>query len=201
VHTLKIEFPPAFRNSDQERQQTLHVGAFVRVAYTDDDGEHEFHLRINRFSLLVLPGGERVPYIWPFWYQDEKDQDPLLQVRCVRPRALNLRQYNLPVLIDTVIEQVLIVHKCTFVCTEDADEKHIPGQCDHVCRVRNACDEHQLADCDNAACRRTEWKGRLFHNSQPTHRVFDRQTGFVIDTIPQMLGDTDFDAPLQGSDL
>jgi hypothetical protein len=197
---VKLEFPSAFRDNDAERQSTLHIGAYVRVASIDaDDEQIEEHLRINRFALLILADGARVAYIWPYWYE-ECDRDPVLDVRCVRPRALNLRHFNLPVLIGTVIEQVLIVHKCTLACKEDASESHAPAECEHLCRERNACNEHQLYDCKNADCLRADWAPRMFHSAKRVHRVYDSLSGFTPDAIPQLLGATEFDSPLHTSD-
>lgn len=150
-------------------------------------------VQIAKVVTVVLPDARRIAYVFPYCY-NSAGVDAVTHIPLIKLRGSNLAEFNVPVQLGSVVEQVLVVHKCKRSCSERPSAEHDPSACAHRCRIMPTCPDHQLANCKSASCLKKPWHQRVVHAEKGTAwYVFDHDTGFQPDNPPQALGDCDFD--------
>lgn len=190
LEACSFEHPTGFISGFGGRQRRLRTGDHVSIGY--DTGELGY-MRIAKAVTVVLDDKRRIHYIFPYWYR-ETGQDAATGRPLLKPAGSNRSQYNIPVLLGSVREQVLVVHKCLRTCAKRAAADHDPSSCAHRCVLQKSCPAHSDSKCTQPACLRDPWVDVLHHCDGSAWLVFDYAAGFVVDSVPLSLDETEVSA-------
>lgn len=186
IAQCKFEWPHRFTNIAGDKQLRIRSGDHVRMSVSDGQ---VIVVRIDKMTVVILPDSRRVPYVFASWYSIVGTH-PLIGVELIRSQT----DVKLPILLSRVCEPVMVVHKCKRQCS---DRKKCPAEtCNHICRVVNACEQHQQPACTDAACLKKPFFPTMVHFDRNTAwMVFDHESGFVPDSTPHRLGSLGVDLP------
>lgn len=185
VSACTFQYPTGFVSvvGSRLRRVRLHDYAYVQC-----EAKQTKAVQLNKAVTLVLPTKEAVTYVFATWFTDlEIDQKS--GCRLVRPAP---SADMLPFQLGALVDQVMVLHRCTHKCTRPSTVDHDPLHCSHRCRTLPCCPAHRQHDCKTESCKREAWqKTPVHYNPSGKHFVFDHDTGFVPDNPPLPLIDID----------
>ncbi len=170
------------------RSRRLHVQDDVRIQFVDEKQTVVQVARIARLLVVRQPGAH-IPYVVPQHFEVLSERCPLRDLQIARQWSLNARMLNRPELLENILEQVLVVHRCKRVCSKHHETKQqFLCACPAVCGARAVCHDHALPACSNATCLATKrtWHVRDSHSTAVRDfLVVDRAHGFITDSKRQ----------------
>jgi hypothetical protein len=186
---LTVVSPASLIDRTGPRSRRLQLGDDVCIRSLDSKESQPIVARIAKL-LVVCIGKFHVPYLVPQYFERFLEPCPDRDLPVVCQWANNRIDYMIPVPVDHIMDQVMVVHLCKRICTRHKETKQaFSCGCDAVCGIRAVCDAHSASNCKDSVClsNRARWQLRDCHSTtQRNYLVVDRSRGFIAEARRQV---------------